>query len=91
VRIAATEDGGQMHVVQGFYGAACGGTGWILFRNDAPSGRWATTVARLRGEPIPSPCQANRFALTRYRLEAVSLPFIIGGRRVDRTLPTVIS
>ncbi len=91
VRIAATEDGSQMDVVQGFYGAACGGTGWVMFRNDAPTGRWADLVARLKSQTIVSSCKASRSAYTRYRLETVTLPFIINGVRTDLALPTVIS
>ena len=91
VRIAATEDGGQMGVVQGFYGQGCGGTGWVLFRNDAPTGRWAELVAHLKGEPLGSACSARSSAYTRYRLETVALPFIIQGAPRTLTLPTVIS
>ena len=91
VRIAVTEDGGQLGVVQGFYGAACGGTGWVLFRNDAPTGRWAEIVARLKGEPVGHPCLAKSLAYTRYRLEPVPIPFIIEGRPTILTLPTIIS
>jgi len=90
-RASATEDGGQMGVIQGFYGAGCGGTGWILFRNDAPTGRWAELVAHLKGEPIGSACSAKSNAYTRYRLEQVELPFIIDGARTTLTLPTIIS
>lgn len=91
VRISATADGGQVGVNQGFYGAACGGTGWILFRNDAPTGHWAEVVAHLKGRPIPSPCVAKSNAYTRYRLEQVAIPFIIDGAPTSLTLPTVIS
>ena len=91
VRIAATEDGGQMGVVQGFFAAHCGGSGWVLFRNDAPTGRWASLVARLRGAPIAGACRDDAQAYTRYRLETVTIPFIIRGRRVPVALPTVIS
>jgi len=91
VRIAATEDGGQMGVVQGFFGAGCGGTGWILFRADAPSGKWAQTVARLKGRPVGSACAASSSALTRYRMEDIALPFIIDGAPRTVTLPTIIS
>jgi len=91
VRIAATEDGGQMGVVQGFFGAGCGGTGWILFRADAPTGRWAQEVARLKGRPLGAACAASSSAFTRYRLETVAIPFLIGGRRRTMSLPTLIS
>ncbi len=90
-RIAATQDGGQRGVVQGFYGAGCGGTGWILFGRDAPTGRWAEVVARLKGRPIPNDCMANSSALTRYRLETTAIPFLIDGKPVTVTRPTIIS
>jgi hypothetical protein len=91
VRIAITEDGGQMGVVQGFFGAGCGGTGWVLFRADAPTGQWAQVLARLKGRPLGSACAASSAAFTRYRLEDVALPFIIGRDRKTLTLPTIIS
>jgi hypothetical protein len=91
VRIAATQDGGQMGVIQGFYGKGCGGDGWILFRDDAPTGAWATTVARLRGRPLGSVCSASSHAFTRYRLEMAALPFVIDGSKTTLTLPTVIT
>jgi len=91
VRIAATEDGGQMGVMQGFFGAGCGGTGWVLFRADAPTGRWSEGVAHLKGRPVGSACAASGSAFTRYRLEQVAMPFIVGGRRADLTFPTIIS
>jgi hypothetical protein len=91
VRIAATEDGGKIGVLQGFYGASCGGTGWIAFRNDAPTGRWATLVAQLNIRPVPSACPGKlNAAFTRYRLERVAFPFIIGGNRTTITLSTII-
>jgi hypothetical protein len=90
VRIAATQDGGKPYL-QGFQGASCGGTGWVLFRNDAPTGSWAELVARLGGGDISAPCSADNPGLTRYRLEVVEIPFIEAGVRTSRTLPTVIS
>lgn len=90
VRIALTQDGGKPYL-QGFYGKGCGGSGWIAFRTDAPTGRWAGVVARLGDAPVPGACKASSRAFTRYRLEAVAAPWIIHGRRVELTLPTVIS
>lgn len=90
VRIALTQDGGTPYL-QGFFGAGCGGTGWIAFRDDAPTGRWASVVARLSGGRFPGPCAAWNVALTRYRLETVTAPWIIGGRRTDVALPTIIA
>lgn len=90
VRIAATQDGGKPYL-QGFYGAGCGGTGWVIFRNDAPTGQWASLVARLSGGEIPGACAADVPAFTRYRLEQVTVPFLIDGQRQDITLPTIVS
>ena len=90
VRIAATEDGSQP-TVQVFTGADCGGTGWVLFRADAPTGRWAEMVASLNDEPVGGACSAAIKALTRYRLEQVTFPFVSGGVATHLTLPTVIS
>jgi hypothetical protein len=90
VRISVTQDGGKPGL-QGFYGARCGGTGWIAFRDDAPTGRWASLVAHLSDEPVPSLCFALSAALTRYRLEDVAAPWIVGGGRRSLVRPTVIA
>lgn len=90
VRISITEDGGTPGV-QGFYGAGCGGTGWVAFRDDAPTGSWASLVASLSDLPVPSTCAASSAAYTQYRLEQVALPFIISGVPQSITLPTVIT
>jgi hypothetical protein len=90
VRIALTQDGGTPYL-QGFHGAGCGGSGWIVFRTDAPTGRWASLVARLSGGRARAPCAAGDSAFTRYRLETVSAPWIVGGQRTEIALPTIIS
>lgn len=90
VRIAMTQDGGKPYL-QGFYGAGCGGDGWVLFKADAPTGAWATLVARLSDSPVPSSCRHHSRALTRYRLENVTAPWIVNGRKINLTLPTIIS
>jgi hypothetical protein len=90
VRISFTQDGGKPGL-QGFYGAHCGGTGWIAFEADAPTGRWASLVAHLSDEPIPSLCLAFSSALTRYRLENVAVPWIVAGERRTIERPTVIA
>jgi len=90
VRVVATQDGGKPYL-QGFYGAHCGGTGWIVFRADAPTGRWASLVAHLSGERVPSMCFAWSAAFTRYRLEQVAAPWVVGGVRRDIVRPTIIS
>ncbi len=91
VRIAITQDGGQMGVVQGFLGHECGGTGWILFDQDAPSGHWADMVAKLKGRPAGAACLATSHAYTRYRLQTVSVPFLIRGASTAISRPTIIS
>jgi hypothetical protein len=90
VRIIATQDGGKPYL-QGFYGAGCRGTGWVAFRDDAPTGRWSSLVATLSDRRVPSPCAAWSAALTRYRLEAVAAPWIVGGAGRPITRPTVIA
>lgn len=87
VRIALTQDGGKPGVLQGFYGAHCGGTGWVAFRDDAPTGSWKTVTASLNDLPVPSACSAANSSPTRYRLEQVTIGFNIG----PETLPCVIS
>lgn len=90
VRISVTQDGGKPYL-QGFYGASCGGTGWVAFRNDAPTGAWASVLAHLSGLAVPSACAAANPAFTQYRREMVSIPFLIGAARQDIVLSTVIS
>ncbi len=91
VRIAATEDGSQHSVLQGFYGAGCGGTGWVLFKNDVSMGSWHSLIATLSDKRIPSICSVTSSAFTRYRLELVAIPYIISGVQTSITLPTIIS
>jgi len=43
VLFTETRDGGKPND-QYFVGPNCGGTGWVVFRNDAPTSRWATLV-----------------------------------------------
>jgi hypothetical protein len=90
VRIAVTQDGGKPGL-QYFVGRACGGTGWIVFRNDVPTGKWADLVAALGDSPDPDVCKDNSRSYTRYRLEHVRIPFIINGVRQDPIIPTIIS
>ena len=90
VRISVTQDGGKPYL-QGFYGRSCGGAGWIAFRTDAPTARWASVVARLSDQPVPSPCRTSSTSVTRYRLERVTARWIIDGQPRSLALPTVIS
>lgn len=97
VRISATQDGGTPYL-QGFYGANCGATGWMAFRPDAPTGSWATLIATLKDQEVPSGCPILGYfglgwskSFTRYRLENVTLPFVVAGAEQAITLPTIIS
>jgi hypothetical protein len=90
VRIALTQDGGKPYL-QGFYGAHCGGAGWVAFRADAATGRWASLVAHLSDGRVPSFCLAFSAAFTRYRLEDVSAPWVVDGAVRAIALPTVIA
>lgn len=90
VRITATQDGGNPYL-QGFYGAKCGGQGWIVFKNNAPTGSWASVTANLNDSEIPSPCTDQNQSLTQYRLEQIPIPFNINGLSTPIVLPTIIS
>lgn len=90
VRISGTQDGSADYV-QGFYGAGCGGQGWVLFKTDAPTGQYASLVTNLYDEEIPSPCSAQDQSLVNYRLEQVNIPLFVNDVSMPKTLPTVIS
>jgi hypothetical protein len=90
VLFTETRDGGKPND-QYFVGPNCGGTGWVVFRNDAPTGRWATLVARLNDNPDPKACPSLKQAYTRYRLETLNVPFTVDGRAQTKTLPVIIS
>jgi hypothetical protein len=77
VLIALTQDGGRPGL-QYFVGRDCGGTGWIAFRDDAPTGAWAELVATLAIAPAASDCKRLNGAFTRYRREHVTMPFLRG-------------
>ena len=91
VRFLITQDGGKPGL-QYFVGQKCGGTGWIVFGNDAPTGTWRGIVATLSGQAVDMcPGQLNQ-ARTQYRLEQVTFPFAVDGVQIEpRTLPTIIS
>ena len=89
VRISVTQDGGKPYL-QGFYGVGCGGTGWVAFGDDAPSGSWRTLTATLSDVTVPGQCAHKSQSLTRYRLEQVTIPFEINGAQASETLPCVI-
>ena len=91
VRFMSTLDGGTPWV-QYFVGQRCGGTGWLVFGLDAPTGSWREAVARLNIAQDPETCPPSlNDALTRYRLEPVAFPFAVAGQTSTRTIATVIS
>ena len=89
VRFPSTKDGGTPYV-QYFVGARCGGTGWLVFRNDATNS-WKDYLARLSISPDPNTCPPLGQAYTRYRLETIAFPFAVNGMREVRDLSTVVS
>ncbi|MEP7370482.1 MAG: hypothetical protein ABI662_12555 [Dermatophilaceae bacterium] len=91
IRFTSTQDGGTPRI-QFFVGEHCGGSGWIVFGLDAPSGRWREVLATLSIAREPQSCPTSlNYALTRYRLEIVEYPFALNGQRTSRSVPTVIS
>lgn len=90
VRFTETVDGGTPWT-QHFVGQRCGGSGWIVFAQDAPTGTWRETIARLSIAQDPSACPPLGEALTRYRLELVDFPFAVKGATSTRMVLTVIS
>jgi hypothetical protein len=71
-----TQDGGKPGVLQHFVGPQCSGDGWVLFRQDAPTGNWTEMVARLSNTNDGScPASLGR-AYTRWRLEDIALDAI---------------
>lgn len=91
VRIDQTRDGGKAHM-QYFVGPKAGGTGWIAFGTDAPTGSWRDVIATLKGSDWQDdkPGVLDR-AFTRYRMEVVSFPFAVAGVEERRSLRTIIS
>jgi hypothetical protein len=91
VRIALTQDGG-MPGIQYFIGRNCGGTGWVAFRADAPTGAWATLVATLAIAPAAGDCRRLNSAFTRYRREQVTMPFLGGdGARFGLSVDAIVA
>ena len=87
VLIDRTQDGGYPGM-QYFVGPACGATGWIAFRNDAPN----SVVATLSDQPAPSICPGGfSSAWTRYYTATAALPFVVFGAPQTVTVPVVVS
>jgi len=92
VRFTSTRDGGKPYV-QHFVGQRCGGTGWLVFGADAPTGTWREVLATLHIEQVPTTCVPIRFgtALTRYIRSNVEYPFAVRGAHSTRMIDTIVS
>jgi hypothetical protein len=90
-RVKVTQDGGKPGVLQHFIGPECGADGWVSFRNDPPTGSWASMVARLDDTPTATCPQRLNRAFTRWRLENITWTFYEGSSPRTVTLPTIIS
>lgn len=86
VRFTQTRDGGTPHM-QYFVG----GTGWIVFGQDAVRGQWKELVAELSNSASPNQQTALSLAYTRYRLETIPFKFAIDGAVQTIALPAIIS
>lgn len=78
-------------MLQHFVGPTCGGDGWVLFRQDAPTGHWTEMDARLANTDDGHCPSRLGHAYTRWRLEDVQWTFYFGTTREQLTLPTVVS
>lgn len=88
VRITQTRDGGKPFM-QYFVGEGIGGTGWIVFGVDVPSGRWRDLVARLSSENWEAARPAELAeSYTRYRRERITFLFHPDG---ERSIDTIVS
>ena len=90
-RVRETQDGGKMGVLQHFTGPECGADGWVSFKDDPPTGSWASTVARLNDRPTATCPEKLNKAFTRWRLENILWTFYEGTVPQTVTLPTIIS
>ncbi len=89
-RATATQDGGSAGVIQRFVGAACGGSGWLLFDNQAQSGVWRNEVARLSVSTDPNACPPLGQAYTRWRFETLPIAFDLFGVPTTLTLRCLV-
>ena len=75
------------------------GTGWTLFKNDLPAYssyyqgyNWASTTAEIGQSNSANSCNTTLSpAYTQFRLELVTVPFLIGGAQLNLQIPTIIS
>jgi hypothetical protein len=91
ITIAQTQDGGRPGVLQHFVGPHCSGTGWLVAKANPSSGTWTSAVATLSVSQDPSACPPLDRAFTRWRLENISIPFIVSGKTRSITVPSLIS
>ena len=95
VRILFTQNGmPNGGTVSGYWdGLQYGGTGWVLYRDDAPqcSAGWASLVATLGASDNPNGQPGLSQAYTRYCQTAAAVPFLVGGSERVVTLPVVVS
>lgn len=87
VRASQTRDGGKSYM-QYFVGEGIGGTGWIFFGIDAPTGSWRELVATLAGSSWAGARPALSKAFTRYRMEIIRFDLHPAG---IRWLDTIVS
>lgn len=90
VRLTETRDGGTPYQ-QYFVGQNNGGTGWIAFGVDAPTGSWRELVATLAKSNWSDARPPLGRAFTRYRLELLAMPCAHEGVETRRALFTIIS
>ena len=90
-RVKVTQDGDKPGVLQHFTGPECGADGWVSFRDDPPTGSWASMVARLNDTPTTTCPQRLNSAFTRWRLENITWTLYEGSSPRTVTLPTIIS
>jgi len=83
-----------------FIGANCGGTGWVLFKNDLPvlpsywlggNAGWGSVTAQIGQSNSPNGCAPLSPAFTQYHLELIDVPFIMFGTRQTLRVPTIVS
>ncbi len=89
--ISETQDGGRPDIQQ-FTGVQPGGlspkgTGWLICDDMPPSGSWRYYVARLN---INGALPLNP-AWTRWRMEMLTIPFMVNGSRLDIVRPALIT
>jgi hypothetical protein len=92
VRIEMTMDGGVPGAMHYFVGPKCGGTGWVAFKNDAPTGSWAESLGGIAiSDNDPNACPTLGSNYTRYRLETLSWTIETDDGPQMITAPTIIS